>query len=242
MADGIYSALSGALMQVQALEAVSNNLANTNTPGFKAQRLSFEEVLVASDGVLNRTLQQAKVTSFVDDFSQGSDMSTGNPLDLALVGEGFFVVETPEGERYTRQGSFSLSPSGTLVSPAGFPVMGEGGEITAAPQGPVHINDEGVVTQLGNRLGTVRVVRISEPQQLERQGNSLWDLPEGEEITARVEDTATRVRAGFLEGSNVNMVLAMTEMIQVSRAYEMFHRVIDTYKTVDKRTTNDMGV
>ncbi len=241
MADGIYSALSGALMQVKALNVVSNNLANANTPGFKSQRISFDEALMRSDGVVNRTLAQVRVTEIQDDFSQGSDISTGNALDVALDGEGFFVVETPEGERYTRQGSFSLSSQGTLVGASGFAVQGEGGEIVAGPEGQLSIGDDGIVSQLGIRIGRLKTVKVSDPNALVRQGNSLWALPESDSGTATVEEAPVGMRAGFLEGSNVNMVHAMTEMIQVSRAYEMFNRTIEAYKTVDKRTTNDMG-
>src|SRR6185369_3521445 len=158
MNSGLYSALSGNIAAMKRMEIISNNLANVNTPGFKKDKMLFESMLagnvnppaVPQGSTADPILQKDSV---IIDYSPGSVSQTGNNLDLAIDGDGFFVVSTPEGPAYTRQGNFRLSSDGTLVTADGYPVMGQGGAIRV--QGSrVDIDGQGVVMVDGNPAGT----------------------------------------------------------------------------------------
>lgn len=235
MADGIYAALSGALAQAQALDTVANNLANGSTEGFKAQRLSFEETLLAQPGAAPQS--QTAVRTASTDFSQGGIQDTGNPLDVALLGEGFLTVETNAGVRYTRAGSLTLSPEGTLVTSAGHPVLGTNGTIEIGQARRVTIDEHGQVLRDGVVLGQLARVRFAEPQRLVREGERLWSAPAGVEP----EPIDVRVQSGALERSNVNALTEMSELIWISRAYEIFHRSIETFDSADQKAASELG-
>jgi flagellar basal-body rod protein FlgF len=236
MADGIYAAVSGASAQSRALDIVSNNLANAPTTGFKSQHLTFEEVLHKVDGVPNQVQRQVRIDESYTNFRQGSLEETGNPLDVALSDTGFFVVETENGPRYTRDGHMAVSDEGVLVTAGGYPVQGEGGEIRLQPQHRTRITQEGVVMGDGQHLGTLRRVDFADKQKLIREGHNLWKAPE----EAGIEESQVRLQARSLEGSNVNIVESMTEMVWIARAYEVFTRTVDTFKKVDERTATQI--
>src|SRR6185369_563069 len=150
MNSGMYSALSGNIAAMKRMEIISNNLANVNTPGFKKDKMLFESMLagasnppaVPQGSTADPILQKDNV--YID-YEAGTVAQTGNPLDLAIEGDGFFVVNTPEGPAYTRQGNFRVAADGTLVTVDGFPVMGQGGAIRV--QGSkVEVDPKGVVT------------------------------------------------------------------------------------------------
>jgi flagellar basal-body rod protein FlgF len=209
----------------QRMDTTSNNLANLTTAGFKAERLVMRELsekpAAASDS--------PNEINFVDawtlqrDFGPGVMEQTGNPLDVAIAGEGFFVVQTEAGEAFTRDGRFTLSPDGQLVTRNGHPVMGDGGPITLDPTlGEVTIASDGSVSQGAAALGKLRLAAFDTPGALEKQGDNLW----------RATDEAPRapefykVQAGFVEGSNVNAVLELTQMIEISRSYQSVAKMI----------------
>jgi len=243
MADGIYSALAGAVAQSHAMDVVSNNLANVSTPGFKGEGLTFREVLLESEHGLNRTQQQVTVDGSFTDFSTGRIRTTGNPLDVALMGDGFLAVETPGGVRYTRAGALTLSDQGQLVGPQGFPILGESGPIVAQPpqaDGPasrLRISEDGGVWQGQQQLGTIQRVRFDRPQALRREGQNLWQAPGA----ARLQPSQEALEVGSIEGSNVSAVESMTDLIWVSRAYEIFTRTIETFNRTDQRTATELG-
>lgn len=236
MANGIYAALSGAAAQAQALDMVSNNLANAPTTGFKSQHMTFEEVLIDVEGVANETQRQVRVDEVYTKFSQGSVRETGNPLDVALTGEGFFVVDTPNGPRYTRDGHFSVTEEGLLVNVQGLEVQGDGGPITLLPNEKARITGDGHVMSNGINLGTLRRVNFEDPQGLIREGHNLWKAPDG----VIPEESEVRLQARSLEGSNVNVVEAMTDMVWIARAYEVFNRAVETFREVDERTATQI--
>jgi flagellar basal-body rod protein FlgF len=235
MANGIYAALAGATAQARALEVVSNNLANSDSTGFKADRLSFREVL---SGVVDATHRQVTVDGVVPDFSSGPMNRTGNPLDAAVLGPGFFVVQTANGERYTRAGSFAVSPAGELATQDGDPVLGRGGPIALGDAGAARIERDGSVRVDGRVLGTLRVVEFDKPEALGRDGHTLWRAIGGNN---RARDIDVDLEPGALERSNVNPISGMTEMIMIARAYEMFHRSIEIYRSTDEKTTSALG-
>jgi len=205
-------------------EAAANNLANVSTPGFKAERV-FAHLLGGS----------APSGKAATDFTAGSVQQTGRPLDFALEGEGFLVVDTPAGERYTRSGSFSLDPSGTLVTASGDTVLGEGGPIVLPP-GKVEVERDGNIKVNGSPVARIRVdLPAGTPR---REGGSLW-IPDGDGSTVPREDV--RVKQGHLEESNVDPVSALVEMIEIQRAYGAIQRSVQVADGVMHTITTDIG-
>jgi flagellar basal-body rod protein FlgF len=228
----VYSAVSGQLAIFKQLDVVANNLANLNTTGFKAERMLFEQALNKQNVGLSATFEKdisapsnfkteefVKVRGTRSDFSQGPIEVTGNKLDVAIQGEGFFVVQTPDGERYTRSGNFRIDETNRLVTQQGFPVQGEGGEITI--QGSeLSFANNGAITVDNKALGKLRLVKL-DPTQTSRDARQLFKLNEGGTPT---ELTQYTVQGGALEGSNVNAVRELTEMIFASRLFESFQK------------------
>ena len=217
--------LSAQRMLQQRMDVTANNLANMSTAGFKTEALVMRE-LTERPAAASDTPQDI---AFVDvwmlqrDFSTGPLEQTGNPLDLAIEGEGFFVVQTAQGEAYTRDGRFMLNNQGQVTTHAGDVVMGAGGPISVDPMGgPISISREGTIEQDGAQLGTFRTVAFNTPAALEKSGNNLWRAT-GEQPRAPQN---SHVAAGFVEGSNVNAVTELTEMIEVSRSYSAIANMI----------------
>ncbi len=226
MIRGLYISASGMSTQMRNQEVISNNLANVDTAGFKKDNLvvdSFSQMLIqrmqdpADQGqspALGTISLGSNPLGTVTDFSEGSMVLTQRPLDFAVNGKGFFVVETPRGVAYTRQGSFSLSAEGVLVTEEGYPVMGENGPMEMGPN--AHLDDRGEIVEEGAILNRLAIVELS-PADIVKQGESLYRLTElGEE---RPAEQATAVQ-GYLESSNVNAVSEMVNMIAGLRSYE----------------------
>jgi flagellar basal body rod protein FlgG len=203
-------------------EVMANNLANVSTSGFKAER------------VFARLLEGGPGAQSADDFSGATALPTGNPLDLALEGAGFLVVQTEQGERYQRGGPLHLDEDGTLLTEAGLPVLGERGKIVLPP-GAVRVLENGDIEVDGRRITRLRIEQPIEPPV--REGANLW-LPTGSERAASPE---TRVRQGYLEESNVDPISALVEMIEIQRAYGAVHRSIDVADGVQQTITNEIG-
>lgn len=242
MNSGMYSALSGNIMAMKRLDVISNNLANANTPGFKKDRMSFESMLngptnppaVPNGSTADPLLQ--KNTVYVD-YSPGPVAQTGNPLDLAIDGDGFFVVNTPNGPAYTRQGNFRMSADGTLVTADGFPLMGQGGPIRI--QGSrVEIDGQGVVNVDGAPAGTITVVDFPKPYNLTKGEGALF-TPANPQVTP--QPTTSAVRQGHLEGSNVETIGEMVRMIETSRYFEACSKVVQGYDAMASKATTDLG-
>lgn len=223
------------------LSVVANNLANMNTTGFKSQRLLFEEYLmpVAEASSFERPDQKY---SYVLDYGASSDFEAGaisltqNTFDVAIEGEGFFVVGDPEGERYTRNGAFHLDATGQLVTADGRPVMGDGGPLVfTADDGDVTIAEDGTVsTELGVK-GRLRVVRFEDPQTLERVGDNLFA---GE---APLAAESVRVQQGAIEKSNVSGVVEMTRMIEVTRNYTTVSKMLSDGDELLRKAIERLG-
>ena len=250
MSDGIYSALSGAIAQERNLSVVANNIANANTTGFKADRAVFNEILtkVKAPPALSPSLRYANVADVAIDHQPGSLKLTGRKLDAALQGDGYFTIETPQGERYTRSGSFVMDHEGTLRTLAGHRVMGEAGPVTARgieltiPDNTreIAINPDGTIRADEQEIGKLKLVRFaSEPDDLIKDGLT-WFKPANGAMPRAAEATVT-VEQGFLEDSNCNAVSGMNELIIVTRSFEALQKVIETYRDLDSRTARDVG-
>ena len=237
MAEGLYSAVSGAMTQARAMETISNNLANAATTGFKASRTAFREVLAGAGRADDPTRVQVKLDAITPDLRQGPLRQTGRPLDVALQGPGFFVVQTASGPRYTRAGSFAVSTDGVLTTLRGEPVLGEGGLIRLTADAAPRIGEDGSVFSGTEPLDRLQVVDFAAPQRLIQEGHGLWQAPP----RMAAQPATTGVQAGSIEESNVNPVTAMTELVMVSRAYEQFHRTIEVFRSIDQKLVNELG-
>lgn len=247
MSGGTYVAASGALLQQMRLDLLTNNLANASSPGYKADkpifRLPQETVNTAAQENQNPALRQslspyAPPFDSVIDFSAGALKQTGNPLDVAIVGTGFFAIDTPDGEQYTRKGSFVIDADGTLTTPDGNAVMGEGGPISVDGS-QVNIDDAGNITADGTVVGQLRLVTFDQPQLLEKTGDALFAANDPANPPLPSEDIS--LRQGYLELSNVNAVRTMTQLIETTRIFETYQKVITALDQADSRAVNDVG-
>ena len=236
MNAAMYKALSGAIVQTRRLEIVTQDLANTNTAGYKGERLIFREVLEAPVKPDERIGGQVAVIEQHTDFSNGSFRYTGNPLDLALVGDGFFAVQTPRGVRYTRQGTFNLSAQNTLVMPSGEPLLGEGGPIRVEGS-KVDVTADGMVLVDGEEVDRLKIVRPQDARRLVREGSTFFRIAE-EEMEA-VKDP--HVEQGSLEEANVNPIESMVALIDISRQFEAYERAMRTIDSATEKAVNEAG-
>jgi flagellar basal-body rod protein FlgF len=215
--------LSRQMALQRQMDVVANNLANINTTGFKGEQLLFQQYLmpVARDRDFNypdQPLHYVEDWATIHDMSNGAITLTGNPLDVALNGEGFLTVSTPAGDRYTRAGSLQINNAGTLVDIEGNPVMTDGGPVQFDDTDTdITISPTGVISTNNGVKGRLAIVEFDSPEMLTREGNNLFAAMPGAQERAA---TRTKVTQGAIERSNVSGVAEMTEMIRVSRAYE----------------------
>lgn len=251
MGDGIYSAVSGAVAQQRSLDVVANNVANARTTAYRGDRVAFAEALANTGETRPEgdALRYVSADRVATSDEAGTMRQTGNPFDLALAGDGFLAVETPAGERYVRAGSLVQSPDGYLVTQQGHRVLGlgpatlEGGGRPEAVRLPpdtrdVEIARDGLVTADGLDVGALRIVRFEGPAAVRKEGLNLFAAAPG---SAPVTDTATEVMQGYLEGSNVNAVAGVHELVTVTRSFEALQKVIDTFQRLDDRAARDLG-
>jgi flagellar basal-body rod protein FlgF len=210
------------------MDVVANNVANITTNGFKADRSLFEEYLRSPAHEDNFQRSDRRVSFVQDratfhDFAAGNNEQTKNPLDVAIDGKGFLVVQTPAGERYTRDGNLAINNQGQLVTQNGYPVLGGSGPIVfQQTDKQINIATDGNVTVLEgtNRIdsvrGKLRVVSFADPQKLVKDGSNLFSAGQG---VAAQPDTTSRVNQGFVEKSNVNSVMEMSRLVEITRTY-----------------------
>jgi flagellar basal-body rod protein FlgF len=242
MDQGIYTAASGAIAMEERLAVISNNLANMNTVGFKKDRLNYEQFSKLLDtaslypGQYRAIPIDVVARTQTIDTTPGPSQKTGNPLDVSIVGEGFFVVNTEGGTRYTRAGSFHLTPEGLLVTAEGYAVQGEGGDITLGP-GEVVIDTKGDIIFNNENVGKFQLVNIP-AESLVRSGYGLFTVKEG--YSPESVDSVN-ISQGFLEAANVEPVKEMVEMIATERAYEAFQRVIRSVNDAYSYSMRNVG-
>jgi flagellar basal-body rod protein FlgF len=229
MENALLVGLSRQVALGRELDVVANNIANINTNGFKADGAVFEEFIgkvARSDNVPERDRQ----VSFVRDRATWIDMSagamerTGNPLDVAIVGKGFLAVQTPAGERYTRNGALQVNNIGQLVTSEGFQVLGESGPIVLQPKDrDISISEDGTISvREGDNVtteserGKLRLVNFAQPGRLQKDGAGTFKAPNG---MAPAPELASHFSQGSIEKSNVHSVIEMTRMVEITRTY-----------------------
>jgi flagellar basal-body rod protein FlgF len=243
MIKGIHTAGAALQPMMSRMEVIANNLANLNTRGYKkddifARALDDAAKLQAEGRGDFAGLDVRQYT----DFAEGSIAETHQPLDLAIQGEGFFVVESPHGWRYTRNGNFRLEKNGALVTGTGHPVIGL--------DGPLHVEDSEKsatdlirVTPTGEILlgtkpiGTVMIVRFADLTLLQKEGDTMFSSIE---VPVRVESSSTIVRQGFLEESNVDGLQELIAMVELARSFESSQRAIQSQDALAEKTL-DIG-
>lgn len=241
MDNALYVGLSRQMTLRHELDIVANNIANADTTGFKVESLMVQTEPKAPAVTLDgpKPVKFVLDTGVARDFGQGQLRQTGAPLDLAIDGKGFFKVSTPDGERYTRDGRFRLDDNGKVVTQAGLPILGDGGELTLDPtKGAVTIASDGTMSQGTERVGKVGVVGFDTLSVLEKTGDNLYRNTSNQQPQPA---TTAQVRQGMLEGSNVNSISEITRMLEVTRAYESMAKMMDSTADLSRRAVERMG-
>jgi len=224
MENAVYIGLSQQMAMRRQLDVIANNLANVNTPAYRGEKVLFEEYL-------QRTPGAPKPLSFVLDYgvlrdtSEGELKPTSNPLDVAISGKGFFVVDTPEGQRYTRNGHFRVNDVGQLSTSEGAPVLDDRGRPIKADfrDGGITIASDGTVSNGTGRVGRLDVVQFDNEQAMQKTGSSLYASDEKAKPAANA-----KIMQGMIEGSNVVSIVEVTNMLELSRLYESTQQLLNT--------------
>jgi len=248
MDSGLYAAYSGLLARTQALDLAANNLANVGTSGYRAGRESFQGAMAEANGVLG-----SQVGGAVNNFgvlggsslstAQGQINSTGNPLDLAIQGSGFFALQTPNGVRYTRDGEFQVSQAGLLETKDGAQVLNAVGTSITVPSGSVKVAPDGTVsvaTAEGSAVvGRVAVMDLGAGGAIAAEGNTLYKAADG--ATPVVLTNAT-IQQGAVEGSNEDAIHGTMQLMLMQRQAEMMQRALTTFHNdFDKTATEEIS-
>jgi flagellar basal-body rod protein FlgF len=220
-------AMSRQMTIQQEMDAIANNIANANTVGYKADRVTFNQYLPPQSGLSGyASTVFPKLASPFRQTEEGTISTTSDPLDVAIKGQGYLVVDTPQGQRYTRDGHLTLNASGQLVNAAGRPILDDGGRPIVIPPnaGAITIDTDGSISAGEQALGKIRVVSFDNEQALKRAGAGLY-VADG--ITPKTAQKFQLIQ-GSLEGSNISPVLEMTRMMENARAYEEAQKVVST--------------
>lgn len=231
MTKGLYVALSGAVAQEQAMDITAANVANSSSAGYQRMRPIFRQALASAVG--DGEMRYAKTARTAIDTTPGAIRVTDNALDVALPPSVYLGAITPRGERFTRAGSLAIDNEGTLKMASGATVASDGGApIKASPTGgQVTIEKDGSVKQGGNVLGKLKLVTFETPSALEHEGSGLFSSANAGAETPSKES----LEVGAVEESNAQPVAAMTEMMQASRTYEAFQKVLDQFGEIDRK-------
>lgn len=242
MDSGYYAAMTGLVARTQALDTAAANLANAQTPGYRAEREYFRSVLMgpdAEDSQLGQTVNNFGLLGGDRlNLGQGAIQPTGNSLDLAVEGEGFFQVQTVHGIRYTRDGSFHRAQSGQLVTAAGEAVLSASGEAIAVPPGEVTVGAGGVLSVAGGAVATVGVFTFPAGTQLTAEGADRYVAPEG--VVPVISKNAA-IHQGALEAANQDVIQGSLELLVMQRQAEMMQKALTVFHTeFNKIATEDL--
>jgi flagellar basal-body rod protein FlgF len=241
METSTYIALSRQGGLRRQMDIVAHNIANMNTAGFKGQDMMFVEHLVKSRGgekLLGTKLAYARDIATLTNFNEGPIEKTGNPLDLAITGDGFFVVQTDQGERYTRNGRLKLDEGGQLVNQNGQPVLSTGGQpfILAPEDTQITVSRDGTISTNNGDLGKLRLVRFDNPQLLKRAAGGLYSSE-----AAPIDVEQPTISQGMLEGSNIQPIFEMAKMIEIHRTYDSVRTFLEREDERMRNMIREMG-
>lgn len=226
MLKGIYKAASGMIPRIKQQEITANNIANASTPGFKKDSVFLKELDSATRATIPRKSdwETPMIDQVYTDFSQGSFEATSSALDMAIEGNGFFVLQSPEGDNrvFSRNGNFAADSEGFLTNSDGYRVLGDGGPITVGG-GAVAISESGDVSVNGESAGRLQVVDFSDKTALAKVGDASFSAPDGVEPEAA---SRYSIRQGFLERSNIDVIKEMVGMIVTLRTFEAGSKAI----------------
>ena len=251
MENTLLVGLSRQMVLERQLDVISNNIANVNTNGFKSDKSLFEEYLASGAHEDNFTGKDRRISYVQDrgtfrDFSQGAVQQTGNPLDVAISGNGFMVVQAQGGERYTRDGNLQINGQGQLVTGSGSPVLGNSGPIVFQPTDhDIVVSADGTVTvqegaaHTDSIRGKLRLVSFADAQKLLKQGNDLYSAGTGG--GAAQADTKSTFQQGFVEKSNVNSVMEMSHMVEVMRTYTNIANILQQQSDMHKSAIDKLA-
>jgi len=222
MENSVYVGLSRQMALRREMDVVANNIANVNTPAYKAEKMVFREFVKQPER--DERISLVQDVGLARDLREGPAQPTGNPLDVAIHGEGYFVLDTPLGERFTRHGRFQLDAENRLVTSAGHAVQGPGGEIILPIDGgDVSIASDGTISNEQGVVGVLRVVNFENEAALRKAANGLYTA----EDQAPQDVARANLSQGMIEGSNVQSIIELTRMMQVSRSYQSAGRFLE---------------
>lgn len=237
MDSGYYAAFAGLVARTQALDTAASNLANAQTSGYRAEREYFRSVLLdplSGNSQLGGTVNNFGVLGGDRlDLAQGLLTATGNPLDLAIEGQGFFSVQTPAGVRYTRDGSFHRAGNGQLVSEGGEPVLSAQGKGIALPPGEVSIGTDGAISVDGAVAGNVGVFDFPAGTQLTPEGRNRYRAPDQAQAT---ESTSAAIQQGALEAANQDVIQGSLDLMMMQRQAETMQRALTIFHSEFNKT------
>lgn len=217
------------LNKFDQLDYSTNNIANVNTPGFKAMKLFYNTVNPAT---------ATSTPQVVVDYTPGTIYKTENVLDMAISGEGFFAIQSGSEIAYTKQGNFTLDKDGNLVTSEGRYVLGKSGNKIRIPDGTVQVSDKGDVMVDGNQIDTLKIVSFKNPQALVKTKECLFKDTSNAGL---MENKDSIIRQGHIELSNVQVVKEMSDMIDIHRSIEIYQKVIQTMSDQDRMATSQIG-
>jgi flagellar basal-body rod protein FlgF len=268
--QGFYTAASGMLAQQRRIEMLTNNIANANTPGYKADQAAlraFPELLLSRLEEITTPTKETRsfpagsvvgpintgvyMQELIPNFRQGDIKETGQPTDMALIngtlpanaGTLFFVVENENGDiRYTRNGNFTLNPQGFLTTNDGWYVLDENGQRIQLPSTDFTVNPDGTIVADNNRIARINIAFAANPNALAKEGNGLFRSENGVLPSALNNPNITyTLKQGFLERSNVDLNRAMTDMLSAYRAFEANQKIVQAYDRSMDKAVNEVG-
>lgn len=217
----------------EKVKAMMNNIVNAQTPGFRRSELQINSFPAVLEKAKNKAGNQSSpmvpnVASVYQNKTHGALLRTGSPTDLAVAGDGYFVLQGPMGELFTRDGRFTLDENGVLISVSGkHPVMGQGGSIAIIPGDPIEITQDGDVKSDGVKVDTVKIVKFEDQNKLESVNNVLFKMPQDTDVPYTVDENP-RVLQGYTEASNVNIMDEMMQLIYLQRIYGFDAKIVQT--------------
>ncbi len=242
MDSGYYAAMTGLVARMQALDTAASNLANATTPGYRAEREYFRSMLMgpdAADSQLGQTVNNYGLLGGDQlSMAQGQLQETGNPLDVAIEGQGFFLVQAANGPRYTRDGGFHRAPNGQLVTAAGEPVLSVSGQPIAIPPGQVSIGSDGSISVAGGIAATLGVFTFPPGTELTPEGSNRYIAPQG---VKAIPAKGSAVHQGAIESANQDVVQSSLDLVLMQRESEMMQKALTIFHTeFNKFATEDL--